>query len=80
MDYGKIFARNMRRMRLENGFSQDELGAQSGLTRNYIGNVERRENSPSLQSMEAIAQALGVSLLVLLTSNKSQKTVVDPDA
>ena len=66
MDYGKIFASNMRRIRREKGLSQDELGDQCGLTRNYIGNVERRENSPSLQSMEAIAQALEVSLLDML--------------
>lgn len=56
----------MKRIRLNKGFSQDELGDQCGLTRNYIGNIERRENSPSLQSMEAIADALGVSLIELL--------------
>ena len=66
MKFGKIFAQNMKRIRLAKGFSQDELGAQCGLTRNYIGNIERQENSPSLQSMEAIADALGVSLLELL--------------
>lgn len=69
MDYGKIFAQNMRRVRLGKDFSQDELAEQSGLTRNYIGNVERRENSPSLHSMEAISAALGVSLLELLTQS-----------
>jgi transcriptional regulator with XRE-family HTH domain len=66
MNYGKIFAQNVKRIRLAKGYSQDELGEQSGLTRNYIGNIERRENSPSLQSMEAVADALGVSLLELL--------------
>ena len=65
MNYGKIFAQNLKRIRLAKGFSQDELGAQCGLTRNYIGNIERQENSPSLQSMEAVADALGVSLLDL---------------
>lgn len=69
MNYGKIFAQNVRRIRIESGLSQDELGAQSGLTRNYIGNVERQENSPSLDSMGAIADALGVSLIELLTQS-----------
>lgn len=67
-------------MRLEKGFSQEELGGQSGLTRNYIGNVERRENSPSLQSMEAIASALDVSLLDLLSANKTEKIPAGPEA
>jgi len=73
MDYGKIFAQNMRRIRLAKGFSQDELGEQCGLTRNYIGNVERRENSPSLHSMEAIADALGVNLPELLAQKDKNK-------
>jgi len=72
MDYGKIFAKNMRRIRLEKGYSQDELGDQCGLTRNYIGNIERQENSPSLQSMESIADALNVSLLDLLDANLAE--------
>jgi len=66
MKFGKIFAQNMKRIRLAKGYSQDELGEQCGLTRNYIGNIERQGNSPSLQSMEAIAEAFGVSLLELL--------------
>ena len=71
MDYGKIFAQNMRRIRLAKGLSQEDLGETSGLTRNYIGNIERRENSPSLQSMEAIADALRVSLLDLLAADEA---------
>lgn len=73
MKYGKIFAQNMKRIRQAKGFSQEELGGQCGLTRNYIGNIERRENSPSLQSMEAVADALGVSLLELLEPSGQKK-------
>jgi len=73
MNYSKIFAENVRRVRLSKGYSQDELGEQCGLTRNYIGNIERRENSPSLQSMEAIADALGVSLLELFAESDIEK-------
>ena len=69
MKYSKIFAQNLKRIRIDKGLSQDELGAQCGLTRNYIGNIERQENSPSLQSMEAVADALGVSLLELLAQS-----------
>jgi len=41
------------------GLSQEELGEQSGLTRNYIGMIERGETSPTLDAVEAIALALG---------------------
>ena len=48
----------MRRLRHAKGLSQEELGARSGLTRNYIGMIERGEASPSLDAVEAIAEAL----------------------
>ena len=50
----------MRKLRHEQGLSQEELGEQSGLTRNYIGMIERGENSPTLDAVEAIAKALGM--------------------
>lgn len=67
MDYAKIFAENVRRARHEAGLSQEKLGEMCDLARNHIGAIERREHSPRLESMEAIAKALGVSLLDLLS-------------
>lgn len=67
MDYGKIFAKNMRAARLSLGMSQEVLGDECELTRNHIGTIERGEHSPRLETMAAIAKALGVSLPELLT-------------
>jgi len=59
MDLNQTFARSVRKLRHELGLSQEDLGEQSGLTRNYIGMIERGETSPTLDTVEAIAQALG---------------------
>ena len=44
-----------RRLREESGLSQEDLAAQSGVTRSMIDKVERRERLPSLDILIRIA-------------------------
>jgi transcriptional regulator with XRE-family HTH domain len=60
MTLGGIVARNIRRLRLERGLTQEELAARIRITRNYVGMIERQENSPTVAMLERIAKALGV--------------------
>lgn len=39
------------------GISQEELGFRAGLNKNTIGMIERGEQSPTFDTMEAIATA-----------------------
>jgi len=70
MRLDKIFATNMRTRRKALGLSQEALGEHCDLTRNHIGTIERGEHSPTLRTMEAIAVALELSVLDLLTPLK----------
>ena len=74
MDYGKIFAQNMREARKAVGMSQESLAGKCGITRNNIGTIERGEQSPRLETMTAIANALEVTLPELLTMKDLQKS------
>jgi transcriptional regulator with XRE-family HTH domain len=65
------FAVNLRTARLSRGFSQEELGARAGLHRNYIGSVERNEKNISIDTIERLANALGVDVLDLLTRERA---------
>lgn len=49
-------------MRAQRGWSQEELGARSGLTYKFIGEVERGQKSPSLDSLGRLAQGLGIDI------------------
>jgi transcriptional regulator with XRE-family HTH domain len=62
----RLVAKNLRRLRKQGGLSQEELADRAGLNRNYIGMIEREENSPTVDALEQISNALGIDPVVLL--------------
>ncbi len=60
------FGQRVRELRKEQGYSQEGFGAACGLDRTYIGGIERGERNVALRNIEAIAQALGLTLADLL--------------
>jgi transcriptional regulator with XRE-family HTH domain len=63
----EILSKNLRSYRLAKNISQEELAGICGLHRTYVGSVERGERNVTLSTLEAFAQALGVSVPQLLT-------------
>ena len=62
------FATRLREERLAKGLSQELLADLAGLHRTYVGSVERSERNISIDSMERLAQAIGVDVADLLQS------------
>jgi transcriptional regulator with XRE-family HTH domain len=48
----------LRQLREKAGFSQDSFAHATGYHRNYIGQLERGEKSPSLSALFNLSQAL----------------------
>ena len=65
MKLRRVVARNLRRLRRERGLSQEELAARAGLNRNYVGMVEREENSATVDVLEQLARALSLDAIEL---------------
>ncbi|HEY0525188.1 MAG TPA: helix-turn-helix transcriptional regulator, partial [Stellaceae bacterium] len=65
-DVGEIVARNLRLMRRERGWSQEKLAHLVGVSRNYIGMIERQGNSPTIAVIEKIAAAFEITPAELL--------------
>lgn len=61
-----VFADNLRKLRLEQGTSQERLAELANLHRTYIGSVERGERNISIDNMQEPANALNVSLRDML--------------
>lgn len=66
------FASNIRSLRKERGLSQEALADAAGLHRTYIGSVERGERNVSLDNINKIAVAFGVSPDSLLRTHEKQ--------
>jgi transcriptional regulator with XRE-family HTH domain len=57
----QVVASNLRRLRKELGISQEDLAEKCGLHRTYVGAIERNERNITLQTLEKLAESLGVS-------------------
>lgn len=70
MDVNKVFAKNIKKLRMTRGFSQEALAEKCGLHRTYIGAVERGERNITLLNANRIAEALGATLSECLKEGK----------
>jgi len=59
------FGAKVRKLRLARGLSQEAFADICGLHRTYIGAIERGERNVSLENIEKIAKALGISIAAL---------------
>ncbi|OFJ50598.1 helix-turn-helix domain-containing protein [Mycolicibacterium grossiae] len=66
----KIVGRNLRRYRLERGFSQEAFADHMGVHRTYMGAVERGERNLTLRTLERLAEFMGVDPLELLHDDR----------
>ena len=60
MDIVKVFSRNVKKYRLQNGLSQELLAEKSGLHRTYISAIECGRRSIALENIQRIANALDI--------------------
>ena len=63
-----VLAENVRSARLAAGISQEELAFMAGIDRTYASQIERAIANPSLGITCAVADALGSTLIDLLTA------------
>ena len=66
-DPNNNLARNLRALRLACGWSQEKMAEECGLHRTYVGAIERGERNVTLQTLNSLAKALGVSAAELIT-------------
>lgn len=60
------FGRNLQRIRRSRNMSQEELAHHAGIDRGYVGKMENRHYSASLDTIEKLAEALDVHPTELL--------------
>jgi len=63
MDIKKKFGKNLKRLRLEKGISQESLALSADLDRTYIPSIEKGERNVSITVVEKLCTALNVNVL-----------------
>jgi transcriptional regulator with XRE-family HTH domain len=75
MDMRKLVAKNVKRVRIAKGLTQEELAVRSGFSQQYISGLENGQRNPTVVTLYELAQSLGTSHLELLTSNPRKSKV-----
>ncbi len=66
MGLSQIVAANLRAVRKDQKLSQEVLAKKARVSVSYVSMLERGERTPPLDTLQALARALGVSPLYLL--------------
>lgn len=66
MDVRQRLARNLRRLRTQKGWSQEEFADKADIHRTYVSDIERGARNPTITVVEKLALPLGVTASDLL--------------
>jgi len=69
MDMRKIVGRNVRRIRLEAGLTQEQFAERSGFAQQYVSSLENGRRNPTVVTIYELATALDVTPIDLLRPN-----------
>lgn len=59
---GRLLGEKVQRLRKTEGYTQEELAEQVGISRTHMGHIEQGRKSPSLKLIEKIAKKLKVKV------------------
>jgi Predicted transcriptional regulators len=62
MDAQALVARNLRRLRVRKGLSQEALAVDAAIDRTYVSRLERGLENPTVAVLERIAAALDANI------------------
>ena len=60
MDITTRLGKNIRRLRQENGWSQEDYADRAGIHRTYVSDIERGRRNPTITVVEKLARPFGV--------------------
>lgn len=76
MDMRKLVGRNVKRIRLAKGLTQEQLAEKSGFSQQYISGLEKGQRNPTIISLYELARSLGVSHIELVNAAEAARAPV----
>ena len=66
MDITTRLGKNIRRLREEQGWSQEDYADRAGIHRTYVSDIERGRRNPTITVVEKLAKPFGIKAGALL--------------
>lgn len=76
----KALGANVKRLRKEQGYSQESFADESGLSQAYLSRVERGVANPQLDRLQKIARCLGIAISELFLFDTAEAVPKELDA
>ncbi len=76
-DINRIVASNLKKIREKNKLSLDNLSELTGVSKSMLGQIERGESNPTLQTIWKIATGLKISLTSLIVLTKPEAEIIN---
>lgn len=74
-----IIGENIRKLRMQTGFTQEELALKSGLSQGYVNQLENGKRKYTQKSLELIADALAIPVVEMFKEEGEQIDVVSKE-
>jgi transcriptional regulator with XRE-family HTH domain len=74
MKGSELVAWNLRRLRVDRGWSQDGLALEAGVDRTYVGRLERRLENPTVSVLDRLAAALDAPIAAFFIEPREGET------
>jgi len=66
--------RNIRKFRKAKGLTQEQLAELAGISYKYLGEIERGETNPSIDTLKRIAEGLNIPLESIIKTESVKST------
>jgi transcriptional regulator with XRE-family HTH domain len=73
-----VVARNIRRLRVQKGISQEALAVDAKIDRTYVSRLEREMENPTVAVLEKLAAALGSDIRDLFDGARVARGPIKP--
>jgi len=74
MDMRRLVGRNVRRIRLAKGLTQEQFADRCGFSQQYLSDLERGRRNPTVVTLFELASALGVDHVKLVMPDQAFET------
>ena len=78
MNARALVARNIRRLRVRKGLSQEVLAVDARIDRTYVSRLERGLENPTVAVLERLAEALGSQIVEFFVIPRRGEAIPQP--